>query len=83
MECLLVVSFRVVLGRETEVSQFDDDLAIVVLLAKQVFWLQIAVHNVLTVHVVQGEQDLLDDVCSVALREPAPTAVNHFEQVST
>lgn len=79
----LLVSFRVVLGREAEVSQFDDDLAIIFLLAKQVFWLQIAMHNVLAVHVVESEQDLLDDVCGVALRESTPAAVNHFKQVST
>ena len=79
----LLVSFRVVLGCEAEVSQFDDDLAIIFLLAKQVFWLQIAMHNVLAVHVVESEQDLLDDVCGVALRESTPAAVNHFKQVST
>jgi len=48
--------------REAKVCQFYDDLAVVTRLAEHVFRLEIAMHNVQVVHVVQRQNQLLHNV---------------------
>ena len=75
------MAIRIVLGREAEVSQLDHDLTVIVLLTKQVLWLEISMHDFETVHVVQRQQDLLYDIRCIALGE-ASLFTDHFQQVA-
>lgn len=64
----------VVFRRESKICQLDVDLVIVhiigVLLAQKILRLQISMHDVLLVHEVEGEEDLLDNVRRLRLCEP-------------
>ena len=75
------MAIRIVLGRETEVSQLDHDLPVIVLLTKQILWLEVSMHDLETMHVVQRQQELLDNIRCIVLGE-ASLFTDHFQQVA-
>ena len=52
--------------RKSEICELHCDLAILTLFAKKIFGLQITMHDVLVVHVIQGQTKLLDNVSCLA-----------------
>ena len=48
-------------ARETEVGNLDAQIVNILRLEQNVLWLQVTMRNVLVVHVVDGEQDLVHD----------------------
>lgn len=65
--------FWVILGCKSEICQLDIDLFVVdivgVLLAEQILWFQVTVHDVLLVHEVESKEDLLDHMSRLRLSE--------------
>jgi len=66
---------------EPKVGQLDYDFVVIRLLAHEVLRLKISVHDVETVHVVQGQDDLFDDVGGLRLRE-LTLRLNHIKKVA-
>lgn len=73
---------RVEVSRESEVGQLYHNLAVLGFFAKQVLWLQVSVHDVQTVHVVERQAELLYDRDGLELRELA-LVPDHVKEVAT
>ena len=65
---------------ETKIGQLDLNVPIFVLFGQQILWLKVAMHDVESMHVVEGKSELSDDVCRFLLREFL-LALNHVKQV--
>ena len=55
------------LGRPREVTNFHNQLVIVVFEKEQILWFQVSVHIAMFVHVVKANQGLDEEVSGVAL----------------
>ena len=67
---------------ETKVGQLDLNVPIFILLGEQILRLQVSMHNVQAMHVVEGEGELSDDVGCFLLCEFF-FALDHIKQVSS
>ena len=60
---------RLEVSCKAKICEFHCDRAILALFTKKIFWLQITMHDVLVVHVIQGQTQLLDDVGGLVFLE--------------